>query len=200
MRAALALTGTVLLLLIGAVFAPAAVAGDPCYHGFDIPARTEEAATQIKVAPCAFAPTVAHVAVGATVTFFNGPDFTHLITGANAEWGSRDVEVKPGTQTSYTFKKAGIYPYSCALHRGMSGAIVVGDVSAPAAAAPAAPAAGADTTNATGSGSESQSQAASAQGPALGQILGAGVAGVALGGLVALGVLRSRARRDQAAA
>jgi plastocyanin len=195
MRAVLALAGTVLLLLIGAAVAPAAVAGDPCYHGFDVPARTEEAATQIKVAPCAFAPTVAHVAVGATVTFFNGPDFTHLITGANAEWGSKDVEVQPGTQTSYTFKKAGIYPYSCALHRGMSGAIVVGDVSTPAAAAPAADA---NTSSAASSGSESRT--AGAQGPAIGQLLAAGVGGIVLGGLVALGVLRSRTRRHQAAA
>jgi plastocyanin len=123
------------MFVLALASAPGVVAGDPCYHGFDIPPRSEEAATQIKVAPCAFGPTVAHVAVGATVTFFNGPDFTHLITGANAEWGSRDVEVQPNQEVSYRFDKPGIYPYACALHRGMSGAIVVGDVAAPAAAA-----------------------------------------------------------------
>jgi plastocyanin len=134
---------TLAVLALGLAAAPAAFAGDPCYHGVDVPvpARSEEAATQIKVAPCAFGPTIAHVAVGATVTFFNGPDFTHLVTGANAEWGSRDVELTPGQQVSYRFDKAGIYPYACALHRGMSGAIVVGDVGAPAAAGAAAPAA-----------------------------------------------------------
>src|SRR5436309_10342186 len=116
------------LLLIGLVAAPAASAGDPCYHGFTIPPRTTASEVQIKVAPCAFAPTVTTVAVGSTVTFFNGPDFTHLITGANAEWGSRDVELKPGHEISYTFDKPGIYPYACALHRGMSGTIVVGDL------------------------------------------------------------------------
>src|SRR5207245_8147587 len=82
---------------------------------------------QIKVAPCAFAPTVTTVAVGSTVTFFNGPDYTHLITGANAEWGSRDVELRPGQEVSYRFDKAGVYPYACALHRGMSGTVIVGD-------------------------------------------------------------------------
>jgi plastocyanin len=125
---------TLALFALGLAAAPAVVAGDPCYHGFDIPARSEAAETQIKVAPCAFGPTVAHVPVGATVTFFNGPDFTHLITGANAEWGSRDVEMQPNQQVSYRFDKPGIYPYACALHRGMSGAIVVGAVTAPAAA------------------------------------------------------------------
>ena len=122
------------LFVLALVGAPAVVAGDPCYHGFEIPPRTEAAETQIKVAPCAFGPTVAHVAVGSTVTFFNGPDFVHLITGANAEWGSRDTQIQPNQQVSFRFDKPGVYPYACALHRGMSGAIVVGDVTAPTAA------------------------------------------------------------------
>ena len=118
------------LLALAGLFASPVQAGDPCYHGFTIPARTTGSETQIKVAPCAFAPTVTTVAAGSTVTFFNGPDFTHLITGANAEWGSRDVEMKPDSEISYTFSKPGIYPYACALHRGMSGTIVVGDLAA----------------------------------------------------------------------
>jgi plastocyanin len=199
MRAVVTTAATALLLLVCFAAAPAAVAGDPCYHGFDVPARSEEAATQIKVAPCAFGPTVAHVPVGGTVTFFNGPGFTHLITGANAEWGSRDVEVKPGQEVSYTFSKAGIYPYACALHRGMSGAIVVGDVAAPAAAGPAAPgpAADANTSAATPS---SENQATSSQGPAVGLIVGAGFAGIMIGGIGALGLIRTLARRDHAIA
>ena len=130
------------LLALAGLFASPVQAGDPCYHGFDIPARTTASEIQIKVAPCAFAPTVTTVAAGSTVTFFNGPDFTHLITGANAEWGSRDVEMKPMSEVSYTFNKPGIYPYACALHRGMSGTIVVGDL---AAAVGASTAAGATT-------------------------------------------------------
>jgi plastocyanin len=116
------------LLALAGLFASPVQAGDPCYHGFDVPPRTTASETQIKVAPCAFGPTVTTVAPGSTVTFFNGPDFTHLITGANAEWGSRDVEMKPNSEVSYTFDKPGIYPYACALHRGMSGTIVVGDL------------------------------------------------------------------------
>jgi plastocyanin len=139
-RRVASIVAPLVVLVLALAAAPAAVAGDPCYHGFAIPGRTEETATQVKVAPCAFAPTVTHVAAGSTVTFFNGPDFTHLVTGANAEWGSRDVELRPGQEVSYRFDKPGIYPYSCALHRGMSGAIVVGTAAAaPAAAGPAQP-------------------------------------------------------------
>ena len=101
-----------------------------------------QAATEIKLMPCAFAPTIANVPVGSKVTFVNGPDFIHLVTGANQAWGSRDAEIQPGGTVSYTFDKAGIYPYACALHRGMSGAIIVGD----AVAASGGGAAGAGTT------------------------------------------------------
>jgi plastocyanin len=117
-----------------------------------MPAVTTQTATQIKLMPCAFAPTVTQVATGSTVTFFNGPDFTHLITGANQGWGSRDAEVRPGQTVSYTFDTAGVYPYACALHRGMSGTIVVGDG---ANAATSAGSAGAASSGAAPSGGTS---------------------------------------------
>ena len=135
------LSALISLLALWLSVAPVVSAGDPCYHDFAMPLTTTQSATQIKLMPCAFAPTVTQVATGSTVTFFNGPDFTHLITGANQAWGSRDVEVRPGQTVSYTFDKPGVYPYACALHRGMSGTIVVGDVAAAAVSGGAAGAA-----------------------------------------------------------
>jgi plastocyanin len=167
-------------LALALAAAPAVVAGDPCYHGFDIPQRTEAAETQIKVAPCAFGPTVAHVAVGSTVTFFNGPDFTHLITGANAEWGSRDTEIQPNQEVSFRFDRPGVYPYACALHRGMSGAIVVGAVTAPAAGV-------------TGT-SESTASGTGAGGPTSGAVAIAVVGGLTVA-LAGAGVFLARRRR-----
>jgi plastocyanin len=109
------------------VFAAPVAAGDPCYHGFDLPTRSEGTDPQIKMTPCAFAPAVVRVAPGTTVQWFSGPDFVHLLTGANQEWGSRDDEIQPDSVVAYRFDKPGIYPYACALHRGMSGTIVVGN-------------------------------------------------------------------------
>jgi plastocyanin len=123
------------LVAFGLAAAPGAEAGDPCYHGQAIPPRTDVAETEIKVGPCFFAPTVARVPVGATVTFYNGAGFVHLVTGANGEWGSRDAELQPEQSVSYRFDKPGVYPYACALHRGMSGTIVVGDADLAAAVA-----------------------------------------------------------------
>jgi plastocyanin len=188
MRAIATIAGT--LASTGLVFlgffalAPTVVAGDPCYHGYQVPPLDEGSTTEIKVAPCAFGPTVAHVAVGSTVTFFNGPTFTHLITGANAEWGSKDVELKPAEQVSYTFTKPGIYPYACALHRGMSGAIVVGDVAATTANKGESDAAVEATTTAT--------SPPSAGGAGGAQVAAAGGLGVLVGGLAVIGLARLR--------
>lgn len=126
MRAFRILVAVCLILASFGVATPVA-AGDPCYHGFDQPDRSESTDPQVKLMPCAFAPTVIRVAPGTTVEFFSGPGEVHLITGAGQEWGSRDDEIQPDSMVSYRFDRGGIYPYACALHRGMSGAIVVGD-------------------------------------------------------------------------
>jgi plastocyanin len=126
-RQLIRLAATAALLAIGLLAAPTASAGNPCFHDFTMPPADSATGNEVKLLPCAFAPTVTHVAVGTEVTFFNGPDFSHLITGANQAWGSPDVELGPGQKVSYTFDTAGIYPYACVLHPGMSGAIVVGD-------------------------------------------------------------------------
>jgi plastocyanin len=139
-RALLAVGG---LLGLALALAPVAVAGDPCYHGYTIPPTTSAASDVVELEPCAFVPTTARVAPGTTVTFASASDFAHLVTGANAAWGDRDREIPAGASVSVRFDRPGIYPYSCALHRGMSGVIVVGeasaaDISATAATTPAA--------------------------------------------------------------
>jgi plastocyanin len=136
LRSLLAIGGLIGLAL---AMAPGVAAGDPCYHGYTIPATTSEASTTVNLEPCAFVPTAARVAPGTTVTFVNTSGEPHLITGANATWGDRDAELAAGASRTITFDRAGIYPFSCAIHRGMTGVIVVGEpeMSDVAAAAPA---------------------------------------------------------------
>jgi len=141
-------------------------AGDPCYHGFDLPTSTTSTGTQVKVLPCAFSPTVTNVDVGATVTFVNGPDFVHLLAGANQAWGSRDVELSPGRTVSYEFDEPGVYPYACALHRGMSGVIVVGDAATAMAAGARTAAGGASGTTGDASSGGATTTSGSTTAPA----------------------------------
>jgi plastocyanin len=131
-RALLALGG---LLGSALVLAPGVAAGDPCYHGYSIPPTTSAASSTVQLDPCAFLPTNARVAPGTTVSFVNGSSESHLITGSNAAWGDRDKELPPGASTTVIFDQPGIYAYSCALHRGMTGAVIVSDGTSDAAAA-----------------------------------------------------------------
>ena len=118
-------------LPVALLMAPAGVlAGDPCFHGFDMPAATTASTSQVQTMPCAFSPTVAYVPVGTTVTFVNDGQDSHLVTGANQEWGSRDVPLGARSRVTQRFDKAGVYPFACSFHTGMVGAIVVGADSA----------------------------------------------------------------------
>ena len=189
---------SLLVLAFGLVLWLAAVpivsAGDPCYHDYAMPSQTTASTAQVRLLPCAFSPTVTQVEVGETVTFTNGTDFTHLVTGANQAWGSRDVELLPGETVDYRFDTAGTYPYACALHRGMSGVILVGETLAAAAAA--APVAGAGTT-----GSAPPANAPARAGRPDGRVILVSVlAGALLGGLVAWFVSRRNPARDTTSA
>ncbi len=129
---------SVAVLALALAVAPAALAGDPCFHGYTIPASTTVAGTAVGMEPCAFVPTNVQVESGATVTFTNTSGEVHLLTGANQAWGDREKEIRPGESVSVTFDEAGVYAFSCAIHRGMSGAVIVGQGGAEAAAAVAA--------------------------------------------------------------
>ena len=115
------------LLSVSLVMAPGVAAGDPCYHGYTIPAPTSAETSTVNAEPCAFVPTTARVDVGSTVTFVNVSIEPHLVTGSNASWGDRDAELAAGASRTVRFDRPGVYAYSCALHRGMTGVIVVGD-------------------------------------------------------------------------
>jgi plastocyanin len=136
LRALLAIGG---LLGLAMALAPGVAAGDPCYHGYSIPPTTSAETSTVNLEPCAFVPTTARVAPGTTVTFQNVSEMPHLVTGANVSWGDRDAELAAGAAQTVRFDRPGIYAFSCALHRGMTGVIVVGepDTSDIAAAAPA---------------------------------------------------------------
>lgn len=85
-----------------------------------------------------FAPVVARVPRGTTVTWVNNDRMRvpHTVTGVGGEWGSFD-ELLPGDRVRYEFETDGVFPYFCFLHPGMTGAVVVGDGIGNGTAAPA---------------------------------------------------------------
>lgn len=70
-----------------------------------------------------FGPHSVTVPVGATVTWINRDDIPHTVVSTDGVFKSkvRDTDEK----FSYTFAKAGTYPYFCSVHPKMTGTVVV---------------------------------------------------------------------------
>lgn len=91
---------------------------------------TEATKPSVVLEGACFTPTIVRIDPGETVTFVNQDPFRHVITGAHTRWGSYE-DIQPKQSLGYTFDDPGIYPYSCYLHPGMTGAVVVGDADSP---------------------------------------------------------------------
>lgn len=106
-----------LLLPLAVLPAAPAVAGGGC-RSF-----TDGAGPAVDAKHNCFAPTVARVDPGETVTWRNTDGSPHNIV-TTAGFGG-DLPVKDSI--SHRFAEPGVYPYVCTLHPGMVGAVVVGD-------------------------------------------------------------------------
>ena len=148
---------------------------------------TQGKGTDVQIADACFTPTILHIDPGQSVTWTNTDPFVHNVT-ANS-WGHFD-DLLQGHSFTATFQDAGVYPYACTYHPGMSGAVVVGDglvagsgkavaVGVDAAPSPGAPAEAAIASAGSGAGSA-----------------GAWIGGAALGIAVAMGLVLVLRRRE----
>jgi plastocyanin len=101
----------------------AAHAGGTCHEGNGV---SDQAGTTVEMRNNCFNATVTRVDEGATVTFTNKDDVPHTVTGAAFTWGDSNNILK-GESVRHTFTESGVYVYSCLVHPGMAGAVVVGD-------------------------------------------------------------------------
>ncbi len=164
-----------------------AVAGDPCFHRFDNrPATSSGTTSQVVLGDCVFTPTVNRIAVGTTVTWRNGSTQAHEVVGSNMTWGAHDKLLEPGDTIGWTFETAGTYAYTCMIHPGMSGAIVVGDPGEAAAAGDVAAVSEVDAVDAGTPAADSSAGIAAAVG------IMAGAGGIGLGLLMAGFLRRTR--------
>jgi plastocyanin len=120
-RRTIAVAGVAVLL--GAVIAlphAAASGGGACP-----PPITNGRVTTVTIRNFCFGPTVVHVQPGDSVSWINRDSTEHTVTGANRAFGSYR-SLRRGHPVAWQFERAGVYPYYCALHLGMVGAVVVG--------------------------------------------------------------------------
>jgi plastocyanin len=87
---------------------------------------TSARGTTVAMAKYCFEPRVLRIEPGDKVTWVNKDADPHTVTGAG-EWGTGHKEVAFGDSVSFRFEEEGTFPYSCLLHPGMDGVVVVGD-------------------------------------------------------------------------
>jgi len=78
---------------------------------------------EVKIDNFSFGPVLLTVALGTKVTWTNRDDIPHTIVADDKTFKSKALDTDE--TFSYTFDKAGTYPYFCSLHPKMTGQIVV---------------------------------------------------------------------------
>lgn len=99
-----------------------AFAGGGCHQ---VP--TASRGNTVDVTDLCFVSTVLYVKPGTDVTWTNRDSMTHVVVGVGDMWGDPNISLLQGDTVSYRFDQDGVFPYSCLIHPGMVGAIVVGD-------------------------------------------------------------------------
>ena len=83
----------------------------------------QPASAEVKVDNFSFGPATLTVAVGTTVTWTNRDDIPHTIVSTDKAFKSKVLDTDE--KFSFTFSKAGTYPYFCSIHPKMTGSVVV---------------------------------------------------------------------------
>src|SRR6266436_1915626 len=77
----------------------------------------------VKIDNFSFGPATLTVPVGTTVTWTNRDDIPHTVVSTDGVFKSKVLDTDE--KFSFTFSKAGTYPYFCSIHPKMTGKVVV---------------------------------------------------------------------------
>ena len=78
---------------------------------------------KVKIDNFSFGPASLTVAVGTTITWTNRDDIPHTVVSTDKVFKSKVLDTDE--EFSFTFDKAGTYPYFCSIHPKMTGSVVV---------------------------------------------------------------------------
>jgi plastocyanin len=81
--------------------------------------------TEIKIDNFTFGPAALTVPVGTTVTWTNKDDIPHTVVSTDDPKAFKSKVLDTDEKFSFTFSKAGTYPYFCSIHPKMTGKVVV---------------------------------------------------------------------------
>lgn len=91
---------------------------------FRVIAQEKNVATAVvKIDNFSFGPNALTIPAGTTVTWTNRDDIPHTVVSNDGVFKSKVLD--SDEKFSYTFAKAGTYPYFCSVHPKMTGKVVV---------------------------------------------------------------------------
>jgi plastocyanin len=109
-------------LLVSGVMGLGGVVG--AHKSFIASAQDKTASTaEVKIDNFVFGPAAVTVPVGTTVTWVNRDDIPHTVVSTEKVFKSKVLDTDE--KFSFTFTKAGEYPYFCSIHPKMTGKVVV---------------------------------------------------------------------------
>ena len=89
-----------------------------------VTATTQQPATsEVKIDNFSFGPAELTVPIGTTVTWTNRDDIPHTVRSTDGVFKSKVLDTDE--KFSFTFSKAGTYPYFCSIHPKMTGKVIV---------------------------------------------------------------------------
>jgi plastocyanin len=85
--------------------------------------KTETA--EVKIDNFSFGPATVTVPVGTTITWVNRDDIPHTVVSSDDPKTFKSKVLDTDEKFSFTFGKAGTYPYFCSIHPKMTGKVIV---------------------------------------------------------------------------
>jgi plastocyanin len=88
-------------------------------------AQEKMPAMEVKIDNFSFGPVTLTVPVGTTVTWINRDDIPHTVVSTDDSKTFKSKVLDTDEKFSFTFTKAGTYPYFCSIHPKMTGKVIV---------------------------------------------------------------------------
>ena len=88
-------------------------------------AQEKTSTAEVKIDNFSFGPAVLTVSVGSTVTWINRDDIPHTVVSSDEPKAFKSKVLDTDEKFSFTFSKAGAYPYFCSIHPKMTGKVIV---------------------------------------------------------------------------
>jgi plastocyanin len=92
---------------------------------FTAAAQQKPETVEVKIDNFSFGPVALTVSVGTTVTWTNRDDIPHTVVSSDDPKAFKSKVLDTDEKFSFTFSKAGTYPYFCSLHPKMTAKVVV---------------------------------------------------------------------------